>query len=226
MIPTEEQGEISTLRDTKTIAPLPDRPSHTRNFSRLPDEATILERAAEGDEQAYGRLYTFYYPHLYTSLAFISRSHEDTQEIIHEVFLRIWKARESLILIRSFEDYAYTLAKNLLFNLLKRKKVGRSVMDSLADAGVSHPEYDPDQALLFKQYYQAALAAIDQLPEQKRRIFLLRTQEGLTLDEIAIETGISRSAVKKHLYAAIGSVKEYLRRHMGDVLLMVFFYFF
>ena len=214
------------MRDTKTIAPLPDRPLHTRNFSRLPDEATILGRAAGGDQQAYGRLYTFYYPHLYTSLAFISRSHEDTQEIIHEVFLKIWKARESLILIRSFEDYAYTLARNLLFNLLKRKKVGRGVMDSLTDAGGDHPEPAPDQALHFKQYYQAALAAIDQLPKQKRRIFLLRTQEGLTLDEIAIETGISRSAVKKHLYGAIGSVKEYLRQHMGDVLLIVFFYFF
>ncbi len=99
-------------------------------------------------------------------------------------------------------------------------------MENLVDAGISDAGPAPDQALLFKQYYQAALAAIDQLPEHRRRIFQLRTQEGLTLEEIAVETGISRSAVKKHLYAAIESVKQYLRQHMGDVLLVVFFYFF
>jgi RNA polymerase sigma-70 factor (ECF subfamily) len=203
---------------------LPEHIPHPKNFSRLPDEARLIQLASEGDQQAYGRLYSYYYPQLYTSLVFISQSHEDTQEVIHEVFLKIWKTKETLALVRSFEDYAYTLAKNLLFSQLKRKKINEKLIQFLSDQTVIGPS--PDQQLLFKQYYQTALDAIDRLPAQKRKIFLLRTQEGLTLDEIATEMGISRSAVKKHLYAAIDSVKEYLRQHTGDVLLLVLFYFF
>ena len=205
---------------------MPEHIPHTRKFSRLPDEATLVQLASEGDQQAYGRLYSYYYPHLYTSLVFISRSHEDAQEVIHEVFLKIWKTKETLVLVRSFEDYVYTLAKNLLFNQLKRKKINQKVIQFLSDHTVGNAGSSPDQQLLFKQYFQAALVAIDQLPEQKRKIFLLRTQEGLTLDEIATAIGISRSAVKKHLYAAIDSVKQYLQQHTGDVLLLVLFYFF
>lgn len=192
---------------------------------RIPEEATLVRAAADGDQLAYGRLYSFYYPQLYSSIAFMAQSHEDAQEVIHETFLKIWKAKESLLLIKSFEDYAYTLAKNLLFNQLKRKKLGQRVIQFLSDQTV-HAGSSPDQEYLFKQYYQTAIQAINQLSEQKRRIFLLRTQEGMSLAEIATEMGISVSAVKKHLYAAFESVKEALRQNTGDVLLFLLLYFF
>ena len=205
---------------------MPEHPLHTEAFSRLPDEAALIQRAAEGDQQAYGRLYSYYYPRLYTSLAFISQSHEDAEEVIHEVFLKIWKSKEGLILVRSFEDYAYILAKNLLFNQLKRRKVNEKVLNTLSAQSVRNTGSSPDQQLLFKQYYQTALAAIDQLSEQKRKIFLLRTQNGLSLNEIAAEMGIAHPTVKKHLYAAIDFVKQYLRQHAGEILLLGLFYFF
>lgn len=193
---------------------------------RMPDEAVVVGLAADGDQAAYGRLYSHYYPQLYTSLAFIAQSHEDAQEVIHETFLKIWKTKESLLFVRSFEDYAYTVAKNLLFDQLKRKKLGRRVIQSLSDESEGKMAPTPDQEYLYKQYYQIAINAINQLSEQKRRIFLLRTQEGLTLEDIANEMGISVSAVKKHLYAALASVKEALRQSSGDILLFLLVYFF
>jgi RNA polymerase sigma-70 factor (family 1) len=205
---------------------LPQPPHNNTSISRIPDEAALVRCAADGDQVAFGRLYSFYYPQLYTSLAFIAQSHEDTQEIIHEVFLKIWKTKESLVLVRSFEDYAYTIAKNLLFNQLKRKKVSQRILQSLSDQSVRNTGPSPDEEYLYKQYYQTAISAINQLPEQKQRIFLLRTQEGLSLGDIANEMGISVSAVKKHLYAALASVKEALRQKQGDILILLFIYFF
>jgi RNA polymerase sigma factor (sigma-70 family) len=205
---------------------LPVPPYNNNPFVRLPEEAALVRQAADGDQMAYGRLYSYYYPQLYTSLSFMAGSPEDAQEIIHEVFLRIWKAKESLVLVRSFEDYAYTIGKNLLFNHLKRKKIGQRVIGSLSDPSIKNAGPSPDQEYLYKQYYQTAVTAIDQLSGQKKRIFLLRTQEGLTLEDIAQEMGISVSAVKKHLYAALEWVKEALRGQMGDILLFIFIYFF
>jgi RNA polymerase sigma-70 factor (family 1) len=201
-------------------------PNNNTAAVRIPDEASLVRAAADGDQVAYGRLYSFYYPQLYNSIVFMAQSHEDAQEIIHETFLKIWKAKESLLLVRSFEDYAYTLAKNLLFNLLKRKKTGQRIIQSLTDQSISNAGPSPDQDLLYKQYYQTAIDAINQLSEQKRKIFLLRTQENLSLGEIADEMGISISAVKKHLYAAFESVKEALRMSTGEVLLFLLLYFY
>jgi len=192
----------------------------------MPDEAEWVRLAAGGDQAAYGRLYSYYYPLLYTSLAFIAQSHEDAQEVIHETFLKIWKAKESLFLIRSFEDYAYTLAKNLLFDQLKRKKTGRRIIEALSGDSVKQLASSPDQEYLYKEYYQTAIMAINRLPAQKRRIFLLRTQEGMALGDIANEMGISISAVKKHLYAALSAVKEALRQNTGEALIFLMLYFF
>jgi RNA polymerase sigma-70 factor (family 1) len=205
---------------------LPTLPNNNTAVVRIPEEATLVRAAADGDQVAYGRLYSFYYPQLYSSIVFMAQSHEDAQEIIHETFLKIWKAKETLLLIKSFEDYAYTLAKNLLFNQLKRKKIGQRVIQFLSDQSIKNAGPSPDQEYLYKQYYQTAIHAINQLSEQKRRIFLLRTQEGMSLAEIAAEMGISVSAVKKHLYAAFESVKEALRQNTGDVLLFLLLYFY
>ena len=205
---------------------MPQPPYNNNTISRIPDETALVRSAADGDQLAFGRLYSFYYPQLYTSLAFIAQSHEDTQEIIHETFLKIWKTKESLVLVRSFEDYAYTIAKNLLFNQLKRKKVSQRIIQSLSDQSVKNTGPSPDEEYLYKQYYQTAISAINELPEQKQRIFLLRTQEGLSLGDIANEMGISVSAVKKHLYAALTSVKEALRKKQGDLLILLLLYFF
>lgn len=205
---------------------LPTVPNNNTAALRMPDEASLVRAAADGDQVAYGRLYSFYYPQLYSSISFMAQSHEDAQEIIHETFLKIWKAKESLLLVRSFEDYAYTLAKNLLFNLLKRKKTGQRVMQVLFDQSIRNAGSSPDQEYLYKQYYQTAVNAINALSEQKRKIFLLRTQENMSLGEIADEMGISVSAVKKHLYAAFESVKEALRLNTGDVLLFLLLFFY
>lgn len=205
---------------------MPELPHNSAHEVRIPDEATLVQRAADGDQAAFSRLYDYYYPRLYTSIAFIARSHEDAQEIIHETFLKIWKTRESLAFVRSFKDYAYTLARNLLFNQLKRKKINQRAIQTLSDQSILHTGSSPEQELLYKQYYQAAIDAVNQLTPQKKQVFLLRTQEGLSLEKIAGEMGISVSAVKKHLYAALESVKKALRQKEGDMLLFLLLYFF
>jgi RNA polymerase sigma-70 factor (family 1) len=218
---------MAILQVTNHILPiLTPLPNNNNPVVRMPDEVTLVRLAAAGDQVAYGRLYSFYYPQLHTSLAFIIRSQEDVQEIIHETFLKIWKTKESLELVRSFEDYAYTVAKNLLFNHLKRKKLGQRIIQSLSDQSIKNTGPSPDQEYLFKQYYQTAITAINRLPEQKRRIFLLRTQEGMALGEIASEMGISISAVKKHLYAALDAVKESLRQDGGEMLIFFLLCFY
>lgn len=183
-----------------------------------------MRLTSEGDRLAYGKLYSQYYPQLYNSLAYISKSSEEAQEIIQDVFLKIWTTKESLIMVRSFEDYVFTLSKNLLIDRLRRKKTGLKVIRSIMDLPVNQGS-SPEQQLVFKQYYSTALAALDQLPDQKKQIFLLRTQEGMRLARIAEQMGMPLPTVKKHLYSATYFIKEYLRKHGEGIILFLFFHF-
>jgi RNA polymerase sigma-70 factor (ECF subfamily) len=179
----------------------------------LENEIALVRAAADGDQNAYGRLYTHYYPNLQVAITFITKDRDETDEILQETFLKIWRAREKLLLVRSFEDYAFKIAKNLLFDVLRRQKVHLKAMDAISkremitDGG--------DNQLVYKEFHDIATRAINKLDPQKREIFLLRTEEGLSFEEIAERCGIAVVTAKKHFYAAFHALKELLKEHGG-----------
>ena len=77
----------------------------------------MLQRTAEGSREAFEKLYAHYYAGLYRFIAFIIDSHEDTEEIIQDIFLKVWVKKETLVGIRSFEDYLFRMARNRVFDL-------------------------------------------------------------------------------------------------------------
>ena len=173
----------------------------------LQNEQTIIQKAAGGDRVAYSCLYAHYYAVLYKSIAFINRSDTDTHEILQDTFVKIWISRETLVLVRSFGNYAFVIARNTLFDELRKTKSRKRIEYEYSENRLPVATL-PDEDLLYKQYFGAAYAAFQQMSEQKREIFTLRTQHGFTLDEIAQKVGLSRSAVKKHLYDAIDRLKK------------------
>jgi RNA polymerase sigma factor (sigma-70 family) len=68
---------------------------------------------------------------------------------------------------------------------------------------------------LFKQYYRIAIEAMEKLPPGRRKVFSMSIDDGLTLDEIAAQLHITRSGVKKQLYAATAFVRQYMRERGG-----------
>jgi RNA polymerase sigma-70 factor (ECF subfamily) len=182
----------------------------------LDNENILVRAAADGDRDSYGRLYTHYYPNLQVAITFITQNREETDEVLQETFLRIWKAREKLLLVKSFENYAFTIARNLLFDLLRRKKVHLRAIDTISQLAVTSDASTEGQ-LVYKELHDIASRAINDLDPQKREIFLLRTEEGLSFEEISARLGIAVVTVKKHYYAAFHALKSILEQHGGIV---------
>jgi RNA polymerase sigma-70 factor (ECF subfamily) len=108
----------------------------------------------------------------------------------------------------------------VVFNYIRALKVRQKLRD-LDDSAETSSESDSENELLFKQYYQLALEAIEKLPVGRRKILKLSVDQGLTLDEIAAELNISRAGVKKQLYTATAFVRQYLQEH-GELSLLLF----
>jgi len=189
-------------------------------YTKLADEQALLGRTAEGDREAFSILYTHYYTGLYRFVFFILKSPEDSEEIIQDVFLKIWVKRETLTGIRSFEDYLFRMAKNRIFDSTKqvrtRRKLNRHIAPTTEEGADS-----PFDDLLFQQYHVAAMEAINQLSQRRREIFLMNARDERTAREIAVLLNISLPAVKKQLHEARHFIKEYLRKNAGWILFFV-----
>lgn len=172
---------------------------------------------------AFRKLYDTHAGELNKYIFLFTGSHSDAEEILQDVFLKIWHKRETLPELRSFRGYLYTITRNHVLNFLRDAKV-QGIWESLPAEDPVHPQQDPAQRVIYKEYYRIAQDAIARLPERRKQVFRLREEEGLSLDEIAHMLGISKSAVKQHLYAATAFIREYLRQYgVSTVYLPVFY---
>jgi RNA polymerase sigma-70 factor (family 1) len=193
------------------------------NYTKLADEQLLLQKTANGSREAYTTLYKHYYPGLYRFVSFIIDSHEDSEEIIQDIFLKIWIKRETLIGIRSFENYLFRMAKNRIFDRTRQSKTRLALIRQIS-AQIQENEDSTYNGLLFQEYHAIAKEAINLLSPRKKQIFLMNAQQEMTAREIADTLGITRTTVKKQLYEAIHFIKDYLRRN-AEWLLLIFSFF-
>ncbi len=185
------------------------------------EEAYLLQLVAQGDREAFSKLYVHYLPILYHYIyRFTKQSKEITEEILQDVFLIIWEKKEVLIAVNSFEKYVYTIAKNKLLNLLKHQDFKNKLHLNFS-ASKDLFESNTEKGILYDEYHKIALQAIDKLPEKRKEVFLLSTQGGLSLDEIASHLGISKSRVKQQLYSAKDYIKKYLTENAEWLLVLI-----
>ena len=142
-------------------------------------------------------------------------------ELTQDVFVRIWEKRDRLKAVESFKGYLFLVTRNVVFNFIRALKVRQKVKE--LDESSSPAVNDLENELLFKQYYEIALEAMNKLPPGRRKVLKMSIDDGLSLDEIATELSISRSGVKKQLYAATAYVRQYLQEHGEITLALIIF---
>lgn len=190
----------------------------------LHNEQLLLQRIAAGDQQAFATLYTHYLPRLYRYVyPFVRQSHEETEEILQDIFFRIWLKKETLPALRQFEPYLLRMTRNRIIDTVRRNKQHQAFLQ--AEMAALPPfASDPEASLTYKEYNEAATQALQEMTEKRRLVFEWHTQHDKTLEEIGQSLGISRSAAKKHLHAATRLIKQALHKNgnwIGALLILL-----
>lgn len=162
----------------------------------------------DGDTKAFKHIYDQYKGRLFLfSLRFL-KSEELAEEVVHDVFMKIWEERARLNPELSINSYLHTICKNMIFNLLKREARLRLIKAEMqnSNAGVSN---NTEDVLAQREYCRLAEEAIGALPPKRRLIYRLCKEEGKSYQEAADELGISRNAVKDHLVKARKSITKF-----------------
>lgn len=178
------------------------------------DENELFPAVASGDEQAFRQLFTYWQPFLSDHIHRLTESPELTEEIVHDVFLKIWQSRETLEEVRSFKAYLLVMSRNHALNALQKK----------AREAVSLQQYEKDFSVLQqddpkKYYYSLIDEAIDQLSPRQKEVYLLIRHQRMTYQQAAASLGIGRESVKSHLENAVKHISRFVK---SRITLLVF----
>ena len=171
------------------------------------NEKDLFLRIAEGNEAAFRELYQLYGRLMLPFLTKLTGSQDIADEIIQEVFLRVWLYRDKLPGIEFPRAWIFQIGSNQAHSWLKKNmraaEVARLHRDVQATAD------NPVEATLTVNAIKALVQqAIEELSPQRRRIYLLQREHGMKPGEIASQLGLSVSTVKNTLLVAAKDIRE------------------
>ncbi|WP_240613003.1 RNA polymerase sigma factor [Chitinophaga parva] len=170
----------------------------------------LLNQIALGSEDAFAKLFQRYWRKLYMTASRKLADAEQASEVIHDVFLEIWRRRETLY-IDNVPAYLGKSLHNRILNELARKK-DTFLFNVLEHAGASL--YAADQGVLEKDLIALISTWIEALPEKRRKIFVRYYFQHLTTSEIASQLDISEKTVRNQLSISV----QFLRVRFGHLL--------
>jgi RNA polymerase sigma-70 factor (ECF subfamily) len=180
-------------------------------------DRNLAEALHDGSKQAFEAIYQKYHRMLYSIAFRYLSSTEDAEDATADVFVRLWEIRQEIMIETSLRNFLYTLMKNHILNLLRGSKPVFLTMDS-ADVYQKEEEETPEDLLDRKETRNRLYKAIHSLPEQKRKIYLLKMEENLKNEEIAQRMNISSNTVKTHYLLALRMLRIALHQWIIFIL--------
>jgi RNA polymerase sigma-70 factor (ECF subfamily) len=171
-----------------------------------------LTAAGLNDEQAFEELYRHYFIRLFRFCYTIVHEKGAAEEIANDVFLSLWKRRDTLTAVENLEVYLYVSAKNHSLNHLRRHRPQVTLdIDDLHDVALQF-QPDPESLLIRAETMKKVIAAIDQLPPKCKLIFRLIREDGLKYKDVARLLDLSVKTVEAQLAIALRKIAQALGR--------------
>ncbi len=174
------------------------------------DERDILIKLKNGDKSALKEIFETFYPSLCHYASHFLGDHDQSEEVVQGLFVRIWEKRELVDVSTSLRSYLFKSVRNQCINLIMHEKVKQNHARKIRDALIE--DAAEEDYFLKDELAEAISLAIAALPENRREIFLLSRQEGLKYQEIAGRLQISVKTVETQMGLALKFLREKCKR--------------
>lgn len=181
---------------------------------------SIIRKLSSGDEKAFRQVYDAYKSKLYFFALKFTRNESDAEEIVQQVFIKLWDHKQMIDPKLSFDAYLFKITRNVAFSFLKNQ-AREALHKQQLMAVTTTQDHQTEEVLAYYECEEIALQAIESLPEKRQIIFKMSHDEGLSVEEIAEMLEISVNTVKSQLVKASKSIKEHLLLHSSTLLLMI-----
>jgi len=171
---------------------------------------------SEDSQYAFQVLFDRYKNHIYKVAMLYVKLPSMAEEIVQDVFMKVWLNRKTLTGIQSFESWLFIVSKNLIVNYNKRLATEWIAFRNYQSQN-NLPENDTDHKVRTSQYRDLLDKAVSQLSPQQQAVYRMAREQQLSYQEIARQLNVSPLTVKTHLARALNSVRAYLKQH-GEII--------
>jgi len=173
------------------------------------DERQWLSLLKEGDRSAFDAIYKFYSNRIYSRILSMVKLPEVTDELVQDIFLKVWEKRMDINESLSFQAWLYRIAENIVYDYYRRLALDVKMRDHMLETYAELYNQTEDY-ILNKERTQLLNHAMAQLPTQRQLIFKLCRIEGKSYEEVASLLDISTSTVSNQLVKATKNIKDYV----------------
>ncbi len=165
----------------------------------------LIQKLGEDDMAAMEFLYVKYAPQVKSFVYAILKNDADTEDLVHDIFLKIWEERRKISQVTSFRSYLYSMTRNMVYNRLKKAKVHSRFIGTTSTNQV---DQDIEKRLITRDLLQKIRKMMVKLPKQQRDIYEMNRDEDMTYNEISDKLGISPKTVQYHIGKVLIKLKK------------------
>jgi RNA polymerase sigma-70 factor (family 1) len=176
---------------------------------QIKNERSLLEQIAAGDQRSFTAIFNHYSKLIYPFALKLTRSQDLAEEILQEVFLKIWVHRSTLSGVENFGAYLNRITRNHCYNVIRRLAHEALVSSELANA-MTEEVHSTEDDVIGWDLEQSLNNAINQLTPQQKLVYTMCHQDGLKYEEVASRLNLSRSTIHTHMKLALRLIRKYL----------------
>ncbi|UCH15330.1 MAG: RNA polymerase sigma-70 factor [Bacteroidales bacterium] len=180
-------------------------------------EKILVREIKGGDHDSFRQIYYKYSEKVYLFTVRYISNVGDAEEIVQEVFSRIWEYRNNLDENRSFNGYILTITKNIIFNE-NRKKVNFNIYCKYIINYLQGISNQTENQVIYESVKNLINKEINNFPPKRRQIFNMSRNEGLSYNEIAKKLSISEKTVESHLRLALNRLRKVISSILNNNL--------
>ena len=169
-------------------------------------EISTIEALRNGNHKAFEKVFLAYFDKVKYLLTGLLRSESDAEELAQDIFVRLWMNHTSIDPNKAFSTYLYTTTRNTALNYLKHKLVEENYKNSFNS--LDEEADSSDEILFAKEINLLVEMAVCKMPVQRKKIYQMSREKGISNNEIAEELGISKKTVENQLSLALQEIKR------------------
>lgn len=180
------------------------------------NDRELIKLLQKGNVEAFDSLFEVYSSKLFGFAVKYFKNEADAEELVQEVFVKVWENRQTLKSELSFKSYLFTIALNQIRKYFNKKAASLRYLDSLQNETLTSDEVSNEN---FETALQKLNFIIGQMPPRRREIFIKSKQEGKSSKEIAAELNISVGTVDNQVSEALRFIRIRLNPKNTDLIL-------
>lgn len=184
-------------------------------------EEFTIKSFVKGDMRSFDAIYFVFSPKLQKFVHSLVKTDNDTEEIVQDVFVKVWESREKLKNYSSFESYLFSIAYNTTITLLRKRAKETQYVEYVKSVQIEFDDPVTAEEADWEDIDEKLNLLIEKMPPRQKEVFKMKHIQGFSYKEIAENLGLSINTIENHMVKAHKFLKENLGKNYFPALLFI-----